>query len=1725
MPNILDLSARLSADVRPFVGSISGSAQASASSFQMIAQAASMYLGGRGLLGTLNSANQAAMSFGQSMADASAISVLSIKQLKDTVLGLDNVFGRASKASESMYRILSSGFSKLGTRELQEFQRAVGVSSKVIRADLYSTADVMTTIANAYQLNIDQIKKLQDWFYLTVREGKARGQDLARTLGLVINSASEAGVSLNELGAAIAVLSRTQSVSQSMIGLNQMLNAFIKPTLNAQKAARKWGIELSATALQTRGLTSFLQELHEKVGGNVEALEAMFGNIRAGRAILSLTGKQFKNYMDVLETYNTEQGGGAEAFEKQINTLQNAYERFQTQQEKTLIQIGEDWEGVRKRIYNTGEALLKAFSDMSPLSRWSMYLVGINLAVKNIIAVVRNLRNSVDRTSQAVDRMTAAFTRASIASKNLGGGFRPDTAAYRRMIADELRIITGVGSKGNILTASLASTLNQAPGGRLRNPDVDPYSFITQNTLVRGVPEHEAIAEQIARQQIARQFYLSNVTRNAQGEIISRSFKRHGDSMEYPESTLVSLYKDNVFAVRDKWVKDSLKQVDNSYANIMSGKVNEDIALADARRRVGAFYSQPNKGFRIGTVNANAAANSIPRSTAETNRLMAESVRKVTAQTQRTLSNLAKMKPERFDMRDIQSRSDLKPLISELQRRNDNIFQSRQRRALQLKKDYNAYMRSLNAQNVGAHWASVMEANRPFSNFLPLGVPPASAYGPRHVMYSREASNLANGVFLRNTMSTPKSIKGVPDPEAATFSIKLRNIRYNTLNGIKNAYTSFANDMKLFARDTRDVVKTGWSAFRAKIGSFNAKVPQNYDGTSLARLLNYKARTWDRVHSLLPNPYAKGAFVRDMIIEGNRATPSGSGMLGGLKHWTAREIFVKPGKLMGDGFMKSVGPAMNTLFIGQLALGVAEWGWNFGKRAAESMELAETGYFRRLGGWLANLTNGTITHMDYKESEREGLQAQLEVVRNSRLRAIQRARTAGMEEEKIEAFNRQFLTAFNETEDLDKAVESLREIVNNFLEDVKKLDTGVVNMTKLEKERQELIEQHKRRGVVDYYTDATRNIITERLTDFSKFEQDDRAMRIAKRAIDENLSDADVRNLIANSRTATEIMADSQDVTGKLYYMRQQEIYDSVMDIYGQAVSRALANDIFEGNIKLSDVKSFYDTIKDTQNAIGYYANGQFSSDDTENSKRFTAKALKYVLSLFENNKGSRDEIEKQIASDFAGPLANTFLQEIIVGLNERLSKIEEDALSLVDMDLDLDDSTSIKMEKYELSKKKADANIKRYNDALEWYKTARQTKLEEAVTSILQETPGLSPSVARKKAEDTLKAIDDLAMTNLEDAKTKTVNLAQTATNQGSSVYQAKMKERQLSYDNSLKAMLSGTNNPASKVADFQALFSAYLTDMVDYAQKAGKTAEEQQVIIDEANKDFLNTLMKDADKRIEQTNNIMNERVSKGTVTEKEFVDKQLEIYKYMYDYYTKMLASYEWSDEQRRELENAISEQVISYNKLIIDSFKSELQNELTEEIDAIELDSLRKRITEREANLRKMAVYSDKLKKIRKRMQGIDPDSEMGRDLRAQEKTLERSYLDARNSVHNGVNQAREQLMSTLSGVISGNLKNGRLTNYGIQHAMNLLSRLSPRFQFDVGGASLQDVMKNARARYSGSTPDVSRAMQQQRRLSEIMDAYITAKQYEDAGIGKNVQTIVTIMGKRQPLYLN
>ena len=433
MSNVFDLRARVSADASPFNKAMDSSATSVSSALSAINSAASMFIG-NGVVRVFSMATNAAYEFGQVMADISSISDVGIQQLSKNIKQLDNVYGSMSSVGNSIYNIISSGFDR-SEEELLSIIKNVGQASKSIRADLYSTANVFTTVANAYDLSADQFKTIADLLFVTVKEGKAEGSELARTLGLVVNTASEAGLSFAEMSAVISTLSRTQTTSQAMIGFNQMLNAMIKPSKEAADTAKQFGIEFGAAALKSKGFTAIIKEMHDKLQGNVEAINKISGPIRAMRAVVSLTGKQYEDFIDILEKAEAQIGTGVamEAFAKQTNTAKQALENLKVQIDKTFVGIGQDLEPITKWLIEFDENILKAFSASDGIGKWSIYVTALIGTFKGIYKVynkckpistmlVTNTSNTTDKAKTYADHMERAKNAtkdAAIATSNI----------------------------------------------------------------------------------------------------------------------------------------------------------------------------------------------------------------------------------------------------------------------------------------------------------------------------------------------------------------------------------------------------------------------------------------------------------------------------------------------------------------------------------------------------------------------------------------------------------------------------------------------------------------------------------------------------------------------------------------------------------------------------------------------------------------------------------------------------------------------------------------------------------------------------------------------------------------------------------------------------------------------------------------------------------------------------------------------------------------------------------------------------------------------------------------------------------------------------------------------------------------------------------------------------------------------------------------------------------
>ena len=250
--------------------------------------------------------------------------------LKPKLASLSNeLSGQVSQLDllAASYDVASAGFGEVA--ELSDVLKASQLGATGGFSDLATVADATTSVLNAYGLESDQAAKLVDGFIQTQNDGKIVVDQYAQQIGRLAPIAAGAGVGIDELNAAISTVTATGvPVESTFAGLRQVIASIQKPTSEAAKAAEKLGIDFSATALKTKGLSGVLAEVVEKGGASEETLALLFGSVEARTAILPLLNDQLVTFNQNLENQASAQNKAAiAAFEAQ-NTIQGQLTRL-----------------------------------------------------------------------------------------------------------------------------------------------------------------------------------------------------------------------------------------------------------------------------------------------------------------------------------------------------------------------------------------------------------------------------------------------------------------------------------------------------------------------------------------------------------------------------------------------------------------------------------------------------------------------------------------------------------------------------------------------------------------------------------------------------------------------------------------------------------------------------------------------------------------------------------------------------------------------------------------------------------------------------------------------------------------------------------------------------------------------------------------------------------------------------------------------------------------------------------------------------------------------------------------------------------------------------------------------------------------------------------------------------------------------------------------------------
>ncbi len=285
-------------------------------------------------------AGKAAMSFQDQMAKVATMLDVStmdmLPNMTKQVKALSMEIGRSTEdISDGLFAILSA---QVPANKAMEF---MGVAAKAAIGGITDTNTAvlaLTKVMLNYGEEVRDVADASDLMFAVFRQGQGVFADFANAIPMFAGQAKIAGLSIEEMGASIALTSKVlKSAQRASFAMSAMMSVFSKASDQGKEAAKKYGFELSAVTLRTIGLKGVLEKL---LRGNATAedLGKMFPR-RAIRGVAALLLNYNEYLKDLRRMYNRA-GLAAAAYAKRAATVAFQWERAKKLVTALAIEVG-----------------------------------------------------------------------------------------------------------------------------------------------------------------------------------------------------------------------------------------------------------------------------------------------------------------------------------------------------------------------------------------------------------------------------------------------------------------------------------------------------------------------------------------------------------------------------------------------------------------------------------------------------------------------------------------------------------------------------------------------------------------------------------------------------------------------------------------------------------------------------------------------------------------------------------------------------------------------------------------------------------------------------------------------------------------------------------------------------------------------------------------------------------------------------------------------------------------------------------------------------------------------------------------------------------------------------------------------------------------------------------------------------------------------------------------
>jgi len=289
-----------------------------------------------------------ARDFNRSMASIGTLipgQIDKLNQYKDAVLDMAIETGTKSEIlSAGLYQVISA----IG--DTGDSLKVLKISARAAKAGLADTSDavlLLTKVSTAYgDTSAEMVQHVSDLSFLAVKLGVTTFPELAASMGKISATSTAMGVSVEELYADTAALTKVMGdTAQAATGMDAVMAGLMLGGGKLDKQFKKLGVSSGRELIEKfGGLQNALLELKGSVGGNADKFMKMFGRKEAQKAAGLLTGNLAEIAKENLKEMNAAAGATDRAFEAQTQQLDKAgftFDQMIERIKKIAIRIGD----------------------------------------------------------------------------------------------------------------------------------------------------------------------------------------------------------------------------------------------------------------------------------------------------------------------------------------------------------------------------------------------------------------------------------------------------------------------------------------------------------------------------------------------------------------------------------------------------------------------------------------------------------------------------------------------------------------------------------------------------------------------------------------------------------------------------------------------------------------------------------------------------------------------------------------------------------------------------------------------------------------------------------------------------------------------------------------------------------------------------------------------------------------------------------------------------------------------------------------------------------------------------------------------------------------------------------------------------------------------------------------------------------------------------------------